>query len=73
MIKDGKYNRKNTNGNFNSDLVVEGIVFRVLSRRYHMGGNVPPPIGGDRMGGGIYPDGGGIARMRFATYFEMVN
>ena len=48
-------------------------VRRVLSRPFHMGGGIFPPIGGDRMGGGNISRWGGIARMRFATYFEMVS
>ena len=35
------------------------------------GESLPPPIGGIAWGG--YIPMGGIARMRFATYFEMVN
>ena len=31
MIKVGKYNRENTDADFDSDLVVEGVVFEILS------------------------------------------
>ena len=31
MIEVGKYNRENTNDDFDSDLVVEGVVLEILS------------------------------------------
>ena len=43
---------------------------RVSPRPFEMGGKFPPPHRGGPHEGGISEDGGKIAHMRFATYYE---